>query len=130
MVYFNDTDIEVYDLDSIESVISRLSASENTIQRYIYFPDEILNIESLSNENVIQFVNCVNIFKNSKNFEEVYDKLKDKFSFNELVTNFILFNNFSDDILKQIKKDPDNENYILQGVFYNFIEELKKIEKK
>ena len=125
MVYFNDTDIEVYDLDSVESVIARLSISENTIPRYIYFPDEILNIESLSTENVIQFVNCVNIFKNSKNFGEVYDKLKDKFSFNELVTNFILFNNFSDDILNQIKKDPENENYILQAVFYNFTEELK-----
>lgn len=128
MVYFNDTDIEVYDLDSVESVIARLCVSENTIPRYIYFPDEILNIESLSTENVIQFVNCVNIFKNSKNFGEVYDKLKDKFSFNELVTNFILFNNFSDNVLNQIKKDPENENYILQAVFYNFTEELKKIE--
>jgi hypothetical protein len=37
------------------------------------------------------------------------DKLKDKFSFNELVTNFILFNNFSDNILNQII-DTNNES--------------------
>ena len=128
MVYFNDINIEVYDLDSVESVINRLAVSENTLSKYIYIPEKNLTIEVLSTNDVIKFVNCVNVFKNTKKFEEVYNKLKDKFSFNELVVNFILFNTFFDNILANIKKDPENENYILQATFYNFIEELKKIE--
>ena len=41
MVNFNNIKIKIYDLDSVKSIIKRLSADQNTLPQFIYFPNDI-----------------------------------------------------------------------------------------
>ena len=123
MVYFNDTEIEIYELDSVETIIKRLSVSEKTLPKYIYFPDDTVTMELISTKKKITFINCIDVFENEKNFEDVYEKLKDNFSFKELVATYIIFNVTFNNLCTLVQKDPE----LLQHIFYDFLEKLNKI---
>ena len=67
MVTFNNKKIELYDLDSIKSIIRKLAASENTLPDFIYFPEgtpEDINLLYDSDVNI----NYENLLQSKANY--------------------------------------------------------------
>ena len=73
-------DIKLYDLDSIDNLIIRIAAFLNTIPKFIYFPNDIPDMEDISiNPNIeIVVINLLPIIRNSSNFTILYNEIKDK----------------------------------------------------
>ena len=55
MVYFKNQEqyiqLDIYNLDTEETVLNRLAARLNTLYRYLYFPAGVPTIEGMLNSN-------------------------------------------------------------------------------
>lgn len=125
MATFNGKKIEIYDLDSIQDIINRLAALENTLPEFIYFPDDKPEDISILQEDVdIQYEDLLNIFKENKTFQEVYDYVngKNNFSLEEIVYNYVLLN-------PSLDKMADLELREKRDYVWKDFEDLEKVLK-
>ena len=81
MVRINgDYDLEVYDLDTLQSILRRLASKMQTLPRYLYFPDGPPTFTDFINKDDLQVENLLELIKNTDevNFARFYEQIKDK----------------------------------------------------
>ncbi len=125
MVYFNDQLINTYDLDSVNTIINRLAAKNQTISEYLYFEDGKPDINKILENEVITFRNLLPIIK-LENFATVYDNFKDIFSIQKIVENYVLLNKEFDELYEREKENPAFKNMFMDSsllVIINYISE-------
>jgi hypothetical protein len=129
MVQFNNEKIKIYDLDSINSILKRLSSKENSLPEFIYVFDNNLEDINLINDDInINFENLINIFTENKDFIEIYNYIKDKNNFNleQIVYYYILLNPVVEEI-----ENKEIENREIKGMMSGpFLAELENSIKK
>lgn len=122
MVIFNNKEMEIYDLDSENSILNRLTANLKTLPEFLYFPDGIPTLEQIYENKNINVIDLIPIIENSNNLKEVYEYMKDenkifkKSSFYMIVYYYIVLNNkirellnYEEEYLDIIKVDKLNE---------------------
>ena len=102
MVYFKNQEqyiqLDIYNLDTEETVLNRLAARLNTLYRYLYFPAGVPTIEGMLNSNseedAIEVINILYLIKSAPNFADLYDELPpiDKITIDDIVTLYISYN--------------------------------------
>ena len=127
MVNFNNKKIKIYDLDSIKSVINRLAANENTLYKFIYFPNGEPLIENLTEETNIEYENLLIYIKEISNFNELYEKLKNKLNLSDIIRYFIIFNKGYDDVETRETIDITLKGMLSGAVMSLLNEDIKKI---
>ena len=134
MIIFNNgiknVEVEVYDLDSIESIINRLSSQFNTLSKFIYFPNGVPTMEMITeNKEPIMFENMLRLIKKSNNIDELYISLK-KLNFNLIDTvNYYLVLNEEVSRLENIEKnDPLMKGNIIGPFLFVLDTSIKKID--
>lgn len=130
MVNFNNKQIKIYDLDSIKSIIKRLAKKENTIPKFIYFPNGEPLIENLSEDTNIEYENILTYIKEKNTFNELYEKLKNKLSLENIVRYFIIFNEQYDTMQEEEAKDINMKGMYSGAALLSLSEEIIKIDKK
>lgn len=72
--------IELYDLDTIDNLIIRISSILDTLPKFIYFPNDIPDMEEISaNRNIeIKIINLLPIIRVATDFTTLYNEIKDK----------------------------------------------------
>jgi hypothetical protein len=103
MVKINGKKFHIYDLDTPDSIFSRLAMELKTIPKYLYFPNDIPTIEQLlGNDNIVVEDLMAEIKENtekSSTFEYVYNSLNTKIVQKDLnllldvFVSFIVYNN-------------------------------------
>ena len=111
-------DIKLYDLDSIDNLIIRIAAFLNTIPKFIYFPNDIPDMEDISiNPNIeIVVINLLPIIRNSSNFTILYNEIKDKL----MKSDNSIFS-----VLNYFINESSKNTEILYLKKINFLESLK-----
>ena len=133
-------ELTVYDLDSIETIIVRLADELNTIPDFIYFPNDVPDIDEIAeNKNSeIEVVNLVELIKNSNNILDLYKSLENKLPKSLLTLSFLfqyfvvlskkkeeyiaMYNqDFTDNIIDSLKND-------LNSIDPNFRTDIKQLD--
>jgi hypothetical protein len=65
MVLVNNKKFKIYDLDTIETFKARLAASNDTLEKYLYFPNGITYDDIIDPNNNIVYENLLKTIKNS-----------------------------------------------------------------
>ena len=128
MVNFNNIKIKIYDLDSVKSIIKRLSADQNTLPQFIYFPNGEPLIENLSEDINIEYENLLIYINEIRTFPDLYEKLKNKLNLKDIIKYYIVFNKEYDDIEKQETIDV-NLKGLSTSVLSLLNENIKNIDK-
>jgi hypothetical protein len=102
MVYFKNQEeyilLDIYNLDTDETVLNRLAARLNTLYRYLYFPAGVPTIEGMlksnSEEESIVVMNILYMIKSAPNFADLYEELPqiDKLTIDDIVTLYVSYN--------------------------------------
>jgi len=72
----NNLGIDIYSLDTVESITRRIASKLNTLPKFIYYLNGIPPRENI-NPNT-SFINLFDIIMETDNFEDVYNGVKDK----------------------------------------------------
>lgn len=130
MVYFNNENIKIYDLDSVNSIIKRIASKNETLPNFIYFPVGNLTIELIIENTNIEYNNLFPLFVESKTFEELYENVHDKldFSLGNIIFYYILFNKQFEQIEVQEAEYPEYKGMFIQPVLDNLKEILRNID--
>lgn len=126
MVLINGQNFQIYDLDSVESIINRLASQYNTLPKYIYFPNGVPDINTFltTTDNIIVedlLQNIKNYGINEYEIKNVYENIKPKLSQNNLklediLQPFIIFN-------QKIKSvPPDFQELVLYTIIESYPE--------
>ena len=82
MVLINGKEFKVYELDTAESILNRLAIEQNTLPKYLYFPEGIPTLYTLQSSRNIPLINLVEKMKEPRlsniTFKPYYDFVKDK----------------------------------------------------
>jgi len=129
----NNIEIEVYDLDSIDSIINRLCAKFNTLSKFIYFPNGLPTMEIISensNEPIL-FENMLRVIKKTNNFEELYKILNEKLNFtlNDVVYYYLILNEEIDRLEDMEKNDPMMRGNAVDPFLLFLNNSIKNIDK-
>ena len=84
-------ELKVYDLDSVETIIIRLAARLNTIPDFIYFPNDVPDIDEIAENKYseIEIINLVDLIKASNNILSLYESLEQKLPKSVLTLSFL-----------------------------------------
>jgi hypothetical protein len=130
MALINNKKIELYDLDSVNSVLTRVEADMNTIPELIYFPNGVpTNIGNLSDINVIDLKP---IIENASSLKEIYNYTKNiqnmriKMDLYTLIQYYIIFNKNIKDIFTI--EDESFISLIIDDKISQILSELKSLE--
>lgn len=114
MVYFNDKKIEVYELDSVTTVLRRVCAMFDTIPRLITF-ETYPTIENLNSNDNIPFTDIRYVLEPLASFEEAYNKLQDtELTIDQIVSYYLIFSKQFDQIEKL---ELEAENSLMAGIY-------------
>ena len=130
MVYFNNENIKIYDLDSVNSIIKRIAAKNETLPKFIYFPLGNLTIEIIIENTNIEYENLLPFYIESKSFEELYEKVNDKLelSLENIVFYYISLNSQFDQLEAQEAEFPEYKGIFIKSVLDNLNTLLKNID--
>lgn len=82
MVQINGEDFPIYDLDTMESILSRIALRLNTIPKYLYFPKGVATNQDLINDQDISVVDLLEeikgIAEGTLEFSNLYDIIAPK----------------------------------------------------
>lgn len=81
----NNLGIDIYSLDTVESITRRIASKLNNLPKYIYYVDDIPSRVDI-NLNT-RFINLFEIIMGHDNFEDVYNNIKDKLEQTNLQLN-------------------------------------------
>jgi hypothetical protein len=73
MVRFNNKQMKIYDLDTEDSIFSRLSSILNTDVELLYFPDGVPTAKELYEDKNIEVVDLKSIIENAENLTYIYN---------------------------------------------------------
>lgn len=114
MVIINDKVFDIYNLDTIESIMNRIAAKLKTLPKFLYFPNGIPSLEDFHiNSNNFIVEDIYNIIKTNSiddNFSNVYELIKDKIKqknldIEEVVRIFIIHNKLINDLSEVSDED-------------------------
>ena len=131
MVYINEKEFKLYDLDTVDTILTRIAADNNTLVKFLYLPGGIPTLKEFkTKEVVVNIENLLDTIKNSKDFNDlannIIEKLdQQKLSINEIIKLFIIYNKSIDDIEKS--DDPEYKKLYLD---YTLGEIEKSVIKK
>ena len=105
-IYVSSFELDIYDLDTQKSALTRLASKIETIPKYLYFPDGIPSIERLKEKDPIVVENLLAFITESNDidFITLMNKLTDKIDQQNLkiqedvLLPFIAFNKVYEDI--------------------------------
>jgi len=137
MVKINGRKVEIYELDTIDSIFIRIATALETIPKYLYFRSGIPDIKIFYTENNIEVEDILNDIKenDSLEFNNFFEKIKPKLQFGinlyeDIFIPFIIYNKSLIDIDKSyiggmilyINEDIKKNDY-----FPNIRVDIKKI---
>jgi len=124
----NNVEVEVYDLDSIESIINRLSSQFNTLSKFIYFPNGVPTMEMITeNKKPIMFENMLRLIKKSNNIDELYISLKKiNFNLSDTVNYYLILNEEVSRLENVEKNDPLMKGNIIGPFLFVLDTSIKK----
>lgn len=109
MVRFNNKEMKIYDLDTEDSIFSRISSILNTDVELLYFPNGVPTTKQLYEDENIEVIDLKNIIENSENLKYIYDYIYRKNNNNN--------NNNEDE-----DEDKNKKEYILKTMtMYNLV---------
>lgn len=142
MVRINGNDFEIYDLDTLESILDRIAVNMNTLPRYLYFPNGKPTLEQFSSNNNIQVIDILaeirRALRNNINFKNFYKDNEEKIEGNNLdilsdiflpyITFYITENKIQDYYLS-LAIEGEMEESIKEGILPSFLTSEQVIEK-
>ncbi len=129
MVLFNNENIEIYDLDSIKSIINRIASINNTLGKFIYFENGTPNIDELSEDININYENLQPLFVDSADFTTLYNYVNDKLDIDlgNIVYYYITLNKQFDEIEDKELEYTEYKGIFIKPILDNLNETLKGI---
>lgn len=124
MVYFNDQLINTYDLDSVNTIINRLAAKNQTISEYLYFENEKPDMNEILESEIIYFENLLPTMLN-ESFPVVYEKFKDVFNLQKMVETYVLLNKEFDELYEREKENPSFKGMFMDSSLLVITDYLK-----
>ena len=100
MVKVNDKSIKVYNLDTINTLLIRVSTELQTLPKYLYFNDGVIDIQQFYKDINISVLDILNEIKTNDNveFTPLFTKLEDKIIqlgldlYSDIFVPFVVFN--------------------------------------
>lgn len=127
MVYINETELTLYDLDTLDSILNRIASNLNTINKFLYFPDGIPTLNDFKTKDSIKVENLFkSIKKHNTNFSDLYGNIlnkleQQKLSVDEVVKIYIVYNTTIGEAFKKLDQEY-KESYLT-----HIITEINKI---
>lgn len=128
MALINNKKIEIYDLDSINTILTRVIANMNTIPNLIYFPNgKPINMEELSKN--IEIIDLKPIIEDAISLKDIYKYIKNidnmfiKMDTYKLIEYYIILN-------KNIKKifNIDDQVFVSALIEEKIVKIIKELE--
>lgn len=119
MVLINNKKFEVYKLDTVNSILTRIASRFNSIKTFLYFPSGIPSIKDFNETDINIIVEDIfNVIKdeNTGNFSELYNSIKDKLEqqdipFTTILEIYMIFN-ISFSTIETIPDPDDRKSYL------------------
>lgn len=132
MALINNKNIELYDLDSINTILTRIESNMNTIPELLYFPNGVPdNIENISDTN-IKIIDLKPIIENASNLNEIYNYTKNsqnmltKMDLYKLIEYYIVFNKNVQDIFSI--DDTSFISLIIDDKIRSILDQIKELQ--
>jgi len=136
MVLINNKKFEVYKLDTVNSILTRIAASFNSLKDFLYFPAGIPSINDFNETDrniVVEDIFNIIINDTTDDFEVLYNNIRDKLvqrdiNIDQVLSVYISFNSsFAN--LESIA-DPDDRKTYLFYLIDKLKNEVNKISKE
>lgn len=108
MITINGKKFSVYSLDTLKTVIQRISYNFKTLPKYLVFENKLENIESLNNTTIIDLLECMKISEDFEIFITKYRETIEVYGLNiqeDIINVYIAVNNI-------INSQPDISTYL------------------
>lgn len=136
MVLINNKKFEIYKLDTVDSILTRIAASFNSLKGFLYFPEGIPSIKDFNERD--KNITVDDIFSiirndNTDNFEVLYNNIKDKLEQRDINIEQVLsiYISFSTSFVNlESMADPDDRKTYLFYLLDKLKNEVNKITKE